>query len=86
MVREDQPGTAGTIPGGVLPHDGHQPVRKRDRAAVAVLPSAHSPMNFDTGLVIRDPVYVRGLIHGQALSGKHRLESLDAVNELEVLG
>lgn len=55
--------------------------------AVTVLPSTNSPLNFDTGLHIHDPSYVQGLLqHGKALYGKHRLESPDAVNELEVLG
>jgi hypothetical protein len=58
-----------------------------EKEAATVLPSMTSPMNFDTGLLIRDPSYVQGLLqHGKALYGKHRLESADAVRELEVLG
>lgn len=58
-----------------------------EQAAVAALPSTSSPMNFDTGLLVRDPAYVQGLLqHGKALHGKHRLESLEAVQKLEVLG
>jgi hypothetical protein len=58
-----------------------------ERAAVVTLPSANSPMNFDTGLVAHDPIYAKSLLqHGQALYGKHRLESLDAINKLEVPG
>ncbi len=58
-----------------------------EQTAVAILPSGISPMNFDTGLVVRDSQYAQGLLqHGKALYGKHRLESVDAVNELEVLG
>lgn len=58
-----------------------------ERTAVITLPSANSPMNFDTGLVAQDPIYAKSLLqHGQALYGKHRLESLDAINKLEVLG
>lgn len=58
-----------------------------EQTAVITLPSANSPMNFDTGLVAHDPIYVKSLLqHGQALYGKHRLESLDAINKLEVLG
>lgn len=58
-----------------------------EHAAVAILPSGTSPMNFDTGLVVHDSSYVHGLLqHGKALYSKYRLESADAVNELEVLG
>jgi hypothetical protein len=58
-----------------------------EKSAVITLPSANSPMNFDTGLVVYDPVYVKDLLHhGKALYGKHRLESMAAINELEVLG
>lgn len=57
-----------------------------ERAAVITLPSAHSPMNFDTGLIVRNPMYVQNLLeHGKALYSKNRLECLDAVNALEVL-
>ncbi len=55
--------------------------------AIVLLPSANSPGNFDTALAIRDHPYVNSLIqHGKALYGKHRLESADAVNALDVLG
>jgi hypothetical protein len=38
-----------------------------EHAAVITLPSAHSPMNFDTGLIVRDPTYVQNLLeHGKA--------------------
>lgn len=58
-----------------------------EQAAVAILPSGTSPMNFDTGLVVHDSLYVQGLLqHGKALYSKHRLEAVDAVSELEVLG
>jgi hypothetical protein len=58
-----------------------------EKSAVITLPSANSPMNFDTGLIISDPTYVNDLLHhGKALYGKHRLESMAAINELEVLG
>lgn len=57
-----------------------------DSAAVVVVPSANSPANFDTGLVVRDPDYVQGLVrHGKALYGRHSLESIEAVNALQVL-
>ncbi len=57
-----------------------------EQAAVVVLPSGNSPGNFDTGLVIREPEYVQGLIqHGKALYGKHRVESLEDVEPLAVL-
>ena len=57
-----------------------------ERTAVIVLPSANSPGNFDTGLVVRDDTYVQGLIlHGKALYGKHRLENVKAVEDLRVL-
>ncbi len=58
-----------------------------EQDAVIVLPSTNSPMNFDTGLVVREPFYVQGLLqHGKALYSKRRLESPDAIHELEVLG
>lgn len=58
-----------------------------EQAAVAILPSGTSPMNFDTGLVVRGPHYVQGLIqHGKALYSQHSLESVDAVNKLDILG
>lgn len=58
-----------------------------ENSAVVVLPSGTSPVNFDTALVVHDAIYVRGLLqHGKALYSKHRLESADAVNQLEVLG
>jgi hypothetical protein len=54
--------------------------------AVVVLPSANSPANFDTGLVVRDHSYVQGLVqHGKALYGKRRLETVEAINDLMVL-
>jgi len=57
-----------------------------EEAAVVSLPSANSPRNFDTALIVADPLYVQGLLqHGKALYGKHRLESRQAVDELEVL-
>jgi hypothetical protein len=57
-----------------------------ERAAVVLLPSANSPANFDTGLIVRTPDYVRGLVaHGKALYGRRRLETLEAVDELAVL-
>ncbi len=58
-----------------------------ETAAVVVLPSTNSPLNFDTGLHIHAPSYVQGLLqHGKALYSQHRLECPDAVHELEVLG
>jgi len=57
-----------------------------ERAAVVVLPSANSPANFDTGLLVNDPDYTRGLVeHGRALYGRRRLETVAAVEELAVL-
>jgi hypothetical protein len=57
-----------------------------ERTAVIMLPSGNSPVNFDTGLLVRDPTYARGLLqHALALYGRHRLESIEALNELEVL-
>jgi hypothetical protein len=57
-----------------------------EQEAVVTLPSANLPMNFDTGLIVRDPLYVESLLqHGKALYSKHRLESLNAINQLEVL-
>jgi hypothetical protein len=57
-----------------------------EQTAVICLPSANSPVNFDTGLRVRDPQYVQGLLqHGMALYGKRRLESFQAIDELEVL-
>jgi len=57
-----------------------------EKAAVAILPSANSPMNFDTALIVHDTRYVEGLLqHAKALYSKHRLESLEALTELEVL-
>lgn len=58
-----------------------------ERAAVIALPSAHSPGNFDTGLLVNDPQYLRGLFqHGQALYGRPRLDTVEALAELTVLG
>ncbi|MBV9059981.1 MAG: hypothetical protein JO296_13710 [Pseudonocardiales bacterium] len=57
-----------------------------ERAAVIILPSANSPMNFDTAIVVHEPQYVHRLLqHGKALYGKNRIESLDAINLLEVI-
>jgi hypothetical protein len=57
-----------------------------EQAAVIILPSANSPMNFDTAIIVREPRYVHRLLqHGKALYGKNRLESLDAINLLEVI-
>jgi len=57
-----------------------------DRKAVVVLPSATSPGNFDTGLVVTDGEYLRGLLlHGKALYSKVRLETASAIHGLEVL-
>lgn len=44
-------------------------------------------MNFDTGLLVYDQMYAKDLLHhGKTLYNKHRLESIAAINELEVLG
>jgi hypothetical protein len=57
-----------------------------ERAAVIILPSANSPMNFDTAIIVREPQYVHRLLqHGKALYGKHRLESFEAMDRLEVI-
>jgi hypothetical protein len=57
-----------------------------EQAAVVILPSANSPMNFDTAVIVYEPQYVHRLLqHGKALYSKHRLESFDAVNDLEVI-
>jgi hypothetical protein len=57
-----------------------------EQAAVIILPSANSPMNFDTAIIVREPQYVHRLLqHGKALYSKNRLESLDAINLLEVI-
>jgi hypothetical protein len=57
-----------------------------EQSAVVMMPSANSHMNFDTGLIVRNLSYVQGLLqHGQALYGKDRLESVTAVDGLEVL-
>jgi hypothetical protein len=57
-----------------------------EQSAVVMLPSVNSPVNFDTGLVIRDPLHSQGLLqHGIALYGRHKLETVEAINELEVL-
>jgi len=57
-----------------------------EQAAVIILPSANSPMNFDTAIIVREPQYVHRLVqHGKALYGKNRLESFDAINLLEVI-
>jgi hypothetical protein len=57
-----------------------------EQAAVIILPSANSPMNFDTAIIVREPQYVHRLLqHGKALYSKNRLESFDAINLLQVL-
>jgi hypothetical protein len=57
-----------------------------EQAAVIILPSANSPMNFDTAIIVREPQYVHRLLqHGKALYSKNRLESFDAINLLEVI-
>jgi hypothetical protein len=57
-----------------------------EQAAVIILPSANSPMNFDTAIIVREQQYVHRLLqHGKALYSKNRLESFDAINLLEVL-
>jgi hypothetical protein len=57
-----------------------------EQAAVIILPSANSPMNFDTAIIVHEPQYVQRLLqHGKALYSKHRLESFDAVDRLEVI-
>jgi hypothetical protein len=58
-----------------------------ESAAVVVLPSANSPRNFDTGLIVGHSQYTQALVqHGKALYGPHRLESVEAVERLEVPG
>lgn len=58
-----------------------------ESSAVVLLPSANSPRNFDTGLIVGDMQYTQALVqHGKALYGAHKLESVQAVEELEVLG
>jgi hypothetical protein len=57
-----------------------------EQAAVIILPSANSPMNFDTAIVVREPRYVHRLLqHAKALYGKNRLESRGAISLLEVI-
>jgi hypothetical protein len=57
-----------------------------EQAAVIILPSMNSPMNFDTAIIVREPQYVHRLLqHGKALYGKHRLESFEAMDRLEVI-
>lgn len=57
-----------------------------DRSAVVLLPSAQCHSNFDTGLLVHDQAYVQGLLaHGQALYGKHRLDTAESIDQLEVL-
>jgi hypothetical protein len=57
-----------------------------EQAAVVILPSANSPMNFDTAVIVHEPQYVHRLLqHGKALYSKHRLESFDTLNQLEVI-
>jgi hypothetical protein len=56
------------------------------RAAVIVLPSANSPRNFDTGLVVRDGDYPQCLVlHAKGLYGSRRLECAEALDGLEVM-
>lgn len=69
-----------------LTHNHERFFVANEQAAVVTLPSANSPANFDTGLVIRNLRYVQGLLqHGKALYGKYKLETAEAINELEVL-
>jgi hypothetical protein len=57
-----------------------------EQAAIVILPSINSPMNFDTAIIVREPQYVHRLLqHGKALYGKHRLESFEAMDRLEVI-
>jgi succinyl-diaminopimelate desuccinylase len=50
-----------------------------EHTALVMLPSATSPANFDTALLVRDPTYVDGLLqHGKALYGRRRLETVEA--------
>jgi hypothetical protein len=57
-----------------------------EQAAVIILPSVNSPMNFDTAIIVHEPQYVHRLLqHGKALYGKNRLESFEAMDRLEVI-
>jgi hypothetical protein len=57
-----------------------------ESSALVVLPSVNSPRNFDTGLLIGDPQYAQALVqHGKGLYGSRRLESVEAVEALQVL-
>jgi transcriptional regulator with XRE-family HTH domain len=57
-----------------------------ENAAVVVLPSANSPTNFDTALVVDDPDYARRLVeHGQALYGRRVLDTTESIHDLPVL-
>jgi hypothetical protein len=57
-----------------------------EREAVVVLPSANSPANFDTALVVDDPWYARRLVeHGQAVYGGRILDTPAAIRDLQVL-
>lgn len=57
-----------------------------ERSAVVLLPSALCHTNFDTGLMVHDQSYVRGLLdHAQALHGKRRLDTAESIEALEVL-
>jgi hypothetical protein len=57
-----------------------------EKSAVIILPSVNSPMNFDTATIVCEPQYVHRLLqHGKALYGKHRLESVEDIDRLEVI-
>jgi transcriptional regulator with XRE-family HTH domain len=57
-----------------------------ERAAVVVLPSANSPANYDTALVVDDPGYARRLVeHAQALYGQRILDTAASIRDLPVL-
>jgi hypothetical protein len=57
-----------------------------EQVAVIILPSANSPMNFDTAIIVREQQYVHRLLqHGKALYSKNRLETFEAINLLEVI-
>jgi hypothetical protein len=56
-----------------------------ESCVLVVLPSANSPRNFDTGLLVDDPNYADALVqHGRALCGPQRLESVQAIEALQV--
>jgi hypothetical protein len=57
-----------------------------EQLAVTTIPSVNSPTNFDTGILFQDAAYVQGLLqHGKALYGRQKLETVESINELEVL-